>query len=124
VLALRSKLKESGWVRDAAKSAGVPVYVIKNSSTGTLTKALTAVLGGETSGGVSLDEPAEVERRVDPNADLLASIQGIGRSPGGQTAVGHAAWMLQLAAQQNKTMGIGNVWCVGMESWNKRGGDK
>ncbi|CAG9460286.1 unnamed protein product [Pedinophyceae sp. YPF-701] len=51
VLALRSRLKASGWLKRAAKSAGVPIYAVKSSSQSNLQKAVRILLGMDPSAG-------------------------------------------------------------------------
>ncbi len=38
VLAVRTKVKAAGWLRQAARSAGVPIYAVKTSSSSNLVK--------------------------------------------------------------------------------------
>lgn len=46
VLALRDALKASGWVRDAARYAGVPVFTLRAPTSGGVERAVRALLGG------------------------------------------------------------------------------
>eukprot|EP00887_Chlorella_sp_A99_P005684 scaffold1.g5684.t1 len=45
VLALRDALKASGWVRDAARYAGVPVFTLRAPTSGGVERAVRALLG-------------------------------------------------------------------------------
>jgi hypothetical protein len=56
VLAMRSHIKAGSWAREAAKSAGTPVYAVKNSADSTLVRALETLLGS--AGAVMGSPPA------------------------------------------------------------------
>lgn len=61
VLALRSKLKSSAWVKEAARLAGVPVFAIKSGGVGDVTRALRTLLGIDPSpGGLFVGESGPV----------------------------------------------------------------
>ncbi|MEW5319085.1 MAG: hypothetical protein WDW38_010256 [Sanguina aurantia] len=51
VLSLRTKLKTNTLLRNAASSAGVPVYAMKNSNGVNLVKALRTLIGADSSAG-------------------------------------------------------------------------
>jgi hypothetical protein len=51
VLAMRTSLKQSGWLKKAARSSAVPIYALKNQTHSNLSKALRVLLGIDPSAG-------------------------------------------------------------------------
>jgi len=114
VLALRSKLKSGGWVKRAAKAAGVPIYAVKSASATSLVKAVKTLTGREPSAGgvfgkaglreetqllpdsvtVSVTESMDAdaaETEAETEVEVEAGAEGEGGEGAGAQAVGGTA---------------------------------
>eukprot|EP00884_Botryococcus_braunii_P022841 jgi/Botrbrau1/9240/Bobra.180_1s0002.1 len=65
VLSVRSRVRESSWVKDQARQLGLPIYAIKTASAGHVNRAVRALLG------------------IDPSAGTLFSRGGDAAAPAG-----------------------------------------
>lgn len=54
ILATRMKVKSSGWIREAAKTAGTPLFTVRSASSEHVTKGIRALLGMDPSPGGGL----------------------------------------------------------------------
>ncbi|KAI3423869.1 hypothetical protein D9Q98_009703 [Chlorella vulgaris] len=69
VLALRSKIKTSSWIKEASKAAGIPMYSVKTAADANLVRAVRTLLGIDPSpSGAMFTGNAEAPAAADPRA--------------------------------------------------------
>lgn len=74
VLAMRSQMRNGSWARDAAKTAGVPVYAVKNSSASHLVRALETLLGLQPSAGSLFESDSSDEDSVQYQSHVVSMV--------------------------------------------------
>ena len=60
VLALRTKLKSSAWIKGAAKTAGIPIFQIKSGSSPSVVKAIRTLVGIDPSPGALFSDSSSL----------------------------------------------------------------
>lgn len=69
ILATRPKLRSSGWLRNAAQAAGIPVFSIRSSSVEHVVKAIRTLTGVDPSPGGIFSRISKGNEEISPEAD-------------------------------------------------------